>query len=173
MVRTGVSRLLRSSIVKTTSFIYMIIVTSYIKKRIKMQCGSYDKVKFWGKEVDTWIKTYIDIRSKLENNSFSLNFLSSQKKKIVIGKNFQKIRVTKEGRKPIGWSGRIGEGFYDQAERRTVYSPPCPRSCKPWGSAHPGGGRSNKAPSTPRPLPRRRSTRPLERKKIENKKKGE
>lgn len=75
----------------------MIIVTSYVKKRIKMQCGSY-KVKFWGKEVDTWIKTYIDIRSKLENNSFSLNFLSSQKK-IVIGKNFQKIRVTKEGRK--------------------------------------------------------------------------
>lgn len=52
--------------------------------------------------MDTWIKTYIDIRSKLENNSFSLNFLSSQKKKIVIGKNFQKIRVTKEGRKPIG-----------------------------------------------------------------------
>lgn len=49
--------------------------------------------------MDTWIKTYIDIRSKLENNLFSLNFLSSQKKKIVIGKNFQKIRVTKEGRK--------------------------------------------------------------------------
>lgn len=100
MDRTGVSRLLRSSIVKTTSFIYMIIVTSYVKKRIKMQCGSY-KVKFWGKEVDTWIKTYIDIRSKLENNSFSLNFLSSQKK------NCNRQKFPKNSRNKGGKEGSL------------------------------------------------------------------
>lgn len=81
--------------------------------------------------MDTWIKTYIDIRSKFENNSFSLNFLSSQKK-IVIGKNFQKIRVTKEGRKEAyrlirsnwgGFSRSSGKDRGGQCTHRHVLAP--------------------------------------------------
>lgn len=48
--------------------------------------------------MDTWIKTYIDIRNKpLENNSFSLNFLSSQKKNCNRQK-FQKNSRNKGGK---------------------------------------------------------------------------
>lgn len=48
--------------------------------------------------MDTWIKTCIDIRSKLENNSFSLNFLSSQKKKNCNRQKFPKNSRNKGGK---------------------------------------------------------------------------